>query len=171
MNSKYADFEDTLNTDLVVSVSTVVEAAAARVLTSVHLDVLLKALTDSYPDTFAKAGTASAGRGTEDPEYGADFDLVQEMNDQIRVVRALRNKVIDPETGAIKGDHSARDAKELIGSSNTMLASLMKFHDKIVNQDRVRAIEHATIEVVKTLPKESQEKFFEALEQALAAIK
>ncbi len=170
MNTKYDTFEEALNTDLIVSVSTVSEAADARLLSQPQIEMLFESLRAAYPATFSTPGS-NLGTASPDPGYGADFDLAEEVNAQIRVVRSLRNMIVDPETGAIREGHSARDAKELIGSGNTMLASLMKFHDKIINQDRVRAMEQATIEAVKDLPQPAQDKFFNKLEDALAAIK
>lgn len=170
MENKFSDFEKELNTDLAVSVATVADAAEAKLLTAAHLAALLHPLVDFYPNIFAKASNLTDS-ASDDPGYGADFNLSDEVNSQIRVVRSLRNMIMDQETGAIKEGHSARDAKELISSSNTMLASLMKFHDKIINQDRIRAVEQATIEAVKDLPQESQDRFFDRLEAALESVK
>jgi len=170
MNSKFDEFERTLTTDLNVSIVTVADAAEAKVLTAAHLASLLEPLVEFYPKIFAKASLLTDS-ASGDPGYGADVDLSEEVNSQIRVVRSLRNLIMDPETGAIKEGYTPRDAKELIGSSNTMLSSLMKFHDKIINQERLRATEQATIEAVKDLPQESQDKFFAKLEEALKAVK
>ena len=162
-------FERNLNAEIAAAISVVEEAANAKCLSQVHLSHLSSTLAEAYPSHF---GTASSyGGGLDDPEYGADFDMVEEVNEQIKAVRALRASVMDPETGGIRQDKSTRDVKEIVSSSSTLLTWLMKFHEKIIYQDRMRALEQATIEVVKDLDQQAQDKFFSVLEEKYAQIK
>ena len=103
-------------------------------------------------------------------EYSADFDFAEEVGQQIAAVRAMREKVMDP-SGQIKDEYSARDVKEVLASSTTLLSTLMRFHEKIVSIDRQRAIEQATVEAIRSLPDEQQEKFFSVLEDQLQKIR
>jgi len=153
--------------ELVNAVNLICESANTGVLSNQQVELLAHTLPEAYPEAFEGQG---AGASVEDPNYGADFDMSVEVNDQIRTVRALRAMVIN-ENGTIKTGYTARDAKELISASGTLLGSLMKFHDKIINQSRMRMVEQATIEVIKTLPEDSQVKFFETLKIKLEAIK
>ena len=100
-------------------------------------------------------------------DFNSGFDLSEEIGRQIAMVRALRDMVLDP-TWRIREEYSARDAKEVISSASTLLTTLMRFHEKIVQIDRQKAIEVATIEAIKTLPEEVQERFFGKLEELLA---
>ena len=103
----------------------------------------------------------------EDPQvYGADFDMADEVNQQILAVRAMRESIM--EEGRIKDGIATREVKEVIAASNTMLSALMKFHKEIINLHRMRAIEKATIKVLKDMGHE--EKFLEQLETELEAI-
>lgn len=172
--SNIRDFEDdqtnSLSKEIICSIDQVLEAANNLILSDQQLRLLSDTLTSTYPTYFVAANGASANLRAEDPEYGAAFSLADEVNAQIRMVRALRATILD-EDGAIIQGSSARDAKEVISSSSTLLTSLMKFHEKIINQDRMRLIEQATIEAIKTLPDEQQEKFFSYLSEKLEMIK
>lgn len=152
--------------ELVNAVNLICESADTGVLSHQQVELLAHKLPEAYPEAFRGLG---ADMPIEDPNYGADFDMSTEVNDQIRTVRALRSMVLD-ENGSIKQGYSARDAKELISASGTLLGSLMKFHDKIINQSRMRMVEQSTVEVIKTLPDEAQALFFETLKAKLEAI-
>lgn len=162
--SKFDQFEDTIRTDVHTAVSLVIQSALNKVLTGQQLADLSTALQNAYPKVFCNSNTP-----IDDPGYGADFDIASEINDQIRVVRALRSTIVD-EDGSLKDGIAPREAKEMISAGSTMLASLMKFHEKVINQDRMRAVETATIDTIKTLPEQQQDDFFAALESALATI-
>ena len=101
--------------------------------------------------------------------YGAEFDFKAEIDSQIRAVKAMRNSVLT-ESGAIKAGMGARDIKEVVTASNTLLQTLLKTHDKIINYERMRAVEKATIEVVQTLEDSAQATFFTRLEEELDKI-
>lgn len=161
-------FEQNLGAEIASAINVVEEAAIARCLTHHHIAHLQAVLAEAYPNHFSNS---TPGGTVEDPEYGADFDMIEEVNEQIKAVRALRSSVLDPVTGQVRDDKSSRDVKEIVSTSATLLTSLMKFHEKIINQDRMRALEQATIEVVKDLSPEAQEKFFTALEEKYAQIK
>lgn len=170
-------FEDRVNgnalsREVVYAVNQVLEATKTQILSHQQVQLLVECLTSHYSDYF-KGATASLSNVEDsfenDPKYGAEFDLSDEVNQQIRAVRALRNHVLD-ESGNIKDGSGPRDVKEMIASSNTLLSSLMKFHDKIINQNRMRLIEQATVEAVKTLPTENQEIFFQKLQEGLDKI-
>jgi len=159
--------EGSLNKQLVYAVNQIIDAARQQAISEQQMQLLADTLVDSYPAYFRAAGVVSRGSGSRtDPGYGANFDLAEEVNEQIKAVRALRDMIMD-ENGQIKDGHTPRDAKELISSSNTLLGSLMRFHDKIINQNRMRLVEQATVEAVKTLPEEQQEVFFETLQKGL----
>ena len=64
----------------------------------------------------------------------------------------------------------AREVKEVVTASNTLLQTLMKTHSKVLSYDRQRAIEEATVETMKALPDEERATFFSLLEANLAAI-
>lgn len=101
--------------------------------------------------------------------YGADFSMVSEIDDQIRTVRALREHVIQP-NGRLREGMNARDAKEVISASTTLLGTLMKSHDKILGFERQRAMESAVVAVLKGLDPDIKAQFFSELERRMEDI-
>lgn len=103
-------------------------------------------------------------------QYGADFDLKEEITAQIRAVRALRGKVLLP-SGQLHPDIEPREAKEIITTGSTLISTLMKYHEQIVNMDRQQAVETAIIDTVKLLNQKYQEIFFDKMKENLERIK
>lgn len=99
-------------------------------------------------------------------DYGADFDFTVEIGAQIAAVKAMRSKVMSA-NGTLKDAVSTREAKEVLSASTTLLTTLMKHHDKIVNFDRQRALEEAVKAAVQTLPENARDAFFAELERRL----
>lgn len=114
---------------------------------------LMEALMERFP-------------AAEREAYGAGFNMMTEVTDQIVALRALRTRVLT-DTGLVRAGVTARELKEVVAASNSMLQTLMKTHERIVNYDRMRAIEEATIEAIKELPDEVKQQFFAKLEQLL----
>ena len=104
-----------------------------------------------------------------DIDYGANFDIVAEVEAQIALVRAMRRSVVTA-GGQLMPGIATRELKEVVSASTTMLTTLSKSHEKIMSFDRIRAIETSTVDAVKTLPAEQQTIFFETLERKLSAI-
>ena len=103
-----------------------------------------------------------------DAEYGADFDVGEELNQQIAAVRKMRRMAMNPKDG---NEVSVRELKEIVTSGTSLLKTLLSVHEKVVNFDRLKAIEDATVATVKEqLSKRQQEQFFETLEEELARI-
>lgn len=102
-------------------------------------------------------------------EYGANFDLKAEVAQQIRSVRAMRNQVMDS-AGRVNEGMQPRDVKELVTASTTLLKMLVNVHEQVINFDRMKAVEDATVEAIKTLPQEAQNAFFEELDRRLEEI-
>jgi hypothetical protein len=101
-------------------------------------------------------------------EYGAEFDINEEVQMQIMAVRAMRDSIMPG--GRMRVGVPAREMKEVVTASSTLLNTLLRTHEKILNYDRQRAIEEATIEAISTLPDENKELFFKALGENLSAI-
>lgn len=91
--------------------------------------------------------------GQQDNEYGAGFNLSQEINMQLKAVRALRSSVMY-EDGRPKEEVDPRDIKDAITAANTMIGTLMKQHEKVMSMERNRAVESATIEALQELKNE-----------------
>jgi hypothetical protein len=90
------------------------------------------------------------------------FDLLTEVQEQMGVVRKMRQIITD------RGDEvNPRDLKDLIGASTSLFSMLTKMHNDIINQDRLRKIEQATVAAVMTLPPAEQELFFTTLSASL----
>lgn len=105
-----------------------------------------------------------------DVAYGADFDLAAEVSHQLTAIRAMRRKVMT-DSGLPMDDVTARDLKEVATASNTLLGTLLKAHEKIMNFERLRAVEKAVVTTLKTLPQDIQDMYLERLDTELQAIK
>ena len=88
------------------------------------------------------------------PTLPTSSDFVSELSEQLEMVKTLRS--------AIDGD-DPRQIKDLVSASTTLFSMITKLNDDILNQQRIRKIENATVEAIKTLPEESREAFYVAL--------
>lgn len=91
--------------------------------------------------------------GQQDNEYGAGFSLAQEINMQLKAVRALRSSVMYDD-GRPKEEVDPRDIKDAITAANSMIGTLMKQHEKVMSMERNRAVESATIDALQELKNE-----------------
>ncbi len=98
--------------------------------------------------------------------YGADFDVSSEIGEQITVVKAMRARLIDEE-GRLTARFSAKEAKEILGASNALNQTIMKFQKEITNFQRLIMVENAVKAALDTLPREAQEAFLVALNAQL----
>jgi ABC-type amino acid transport substrate-binding protein len=112
----------------------------------------------------AQARTAS---GAGNP-YGADFDLAQEVGEQIKAVRAVRQQVMTAD-GSVAEGMTPRDMKEVVTSGTTLLGSLMKFHKEVINMDRLRKLEQAVIDVLMEEDEDLKNRVLAKLEERLGA--
>lgn len=107
--------------------------------------------------------------------YDADFDMTAEIGLQISAMRAMRSTVIDSNGEIVKNADgkaavSTRELKEVVTGCSTSIQMLMKYHERLVNFDRMRALERATIKTARTLPEDLQAQFFKTLENELTAV-
>lgn len=102
--------------------------------------------------------------------YGANFDFTVEIDHQLRAVAAMRRKILHPVTGEILEDVPIREVKECLGAANTLTSALLKNHEKIINFERMRAIEQATVGAVQTLPPAQRDAFMAELNERLGRI-
>ncbi|WP_422451867.1 hypothetical protein [Endozoicomonas sp. ALC066] len=109
----------------------------------------------------------------QDNEYGAGFSLAQEINMQLKAVRALRSSVMY-DSGRPKEDVDPRDLKDAITAANSMIGTLMKQHEKVMSMERNRAVESATVEALQELKEEhgmdAVETYLSILERKLETI-
>lgn len=100
--------------------------------------------------------------------YGADFDVSAEIGEQIALTRAMRARLISEE-GKLNEHFSAKEAKEIMGASNALNQTLMKFQAQITNFQRLIKVENAVKAALSTLPREAQELYLKVLEEQLQA--
>jgi len=134
-----------------------------------HIQLLEDMKTVLRPDQILRLYTLAASLAPrEDVEYGADFDLKDEVQAQIMAVRAMRDAVMPG--GRVRQGVPAREVKEVVTASSTLLNTLLKMHEKVLSFDRQRAIEEAVTDTIRTLPDEQQKLFMTALEDNLSRI-
>lgn len=156
-------FEQAINTDLQSAVSTVVHACHNRVLSAHQIASVVEAIRTTYPTYL---GGSHSGEPVSSWEYGDDFDVAEVINDQLKVVSAIKEKVIGSD-GRIKDDVSHRDARELLTSINTVIPQLVKHKESVINMRRLQAIESAVIATTRELGEEVRTKFLKTLETLL----
>jgi hypothetical protein len=81
--------------------------------------------------------------------YDETFDLKTEIAAQIQAVRALRSQVMDG--NRVRQGVTARDMKDTVATTTSLISTLMKYHEDMMSLDRRRAMEQATIAVLQEL--------------------
>lgn len=100
--------------------------------------------------------------------YDANFSVADELTLQIQAVQALRQHVFPG--GRLKPDASIREAKEVVTTCNQMIKTLMDSHQRVMNMERFRAVEQATLDVLGELGDDLKEQFLARLEIKLEEI-
>lgn len=93
-------------------------------------------------------------------DFDHEFDLKEEINGQLRMLRTMRSR-------AERETLSTREMKETLTAASSLISMLIKEQEKVLNIDRLRTIERAVVEAVKTLPTDAQEAFLTFLEDKL----
>jgi hypothetical protein len=101
-------------------------------------------------------------------QYGSDFSLTEEVNEMLKMARALRKDLMVGDF--ISDDATTRDVKEAVSASNTLLNTIIKSHGQLMSFERQRAIEKAVVDSVMYLPDEQKTNFFKVLEKNLEKI-
>jgi hypothetical protein len=123
------------------------------------LDTNKKYITDSQASRMANI----ANRTTDLASGDSMGDLLTEVQAQMICLKSFRKRVAD------RGDAATtRDLKDMIQASTSLFTMLTKMNEGITNQERLRKVEQATIEAIKTLPGANQQVFFSVLEESLA---
>ena len=98
--------------------------------------------------------------------YGVGFDLMSEIEEQLEIVRAMKNQVFTF-SGSVKPGVEFKDAKAVMDSNHKMIGTLMTHMKELVNMRALQEIEEATHKAIETLPAEYAEKFHNELEKRL----
>lgn len=91
------------------------------------------------------------GEDGDDDDYDETFDMEKEVAEVLRTVKILRRTILSPNKRALKAGVTVGDAKDVLSMSNSMIATLMKSHEKIMNMARYRAVEQATVDILREL--------------------
>lgn len=102
----------------------------------------------------------------EDQEYGVRFNMLREINQQMNLIRGLRNEVFTP-TGKLRVGMEFKDAKYVMSANDGMLKTMMAQHEKLVNMERFQKIETAVHQALDRLPQEHREVFLQELTRLL----
>lgn len=104
-----------------------------------------------------------------DVTYGAEYDMTSEVEGLIQSVRAMRGSVMT-EDGRMRTDVTPREMKDVVTATSSLMNLLMKSHEKLMDFDRQRALEQATIEILREMGgEEIVTKFVENMEARLEA--
>lgn len=102
------------------------------------------------------------------PEYSADFSIAEEISLQLAAVQAMRSHIFPD--GRMRSDTNIREAKDVLTTCNQMIKTLMESHGRIMNMERMRAVESATVEVLIELGDDLKEKFLTLLAARLESV-
>ncbi len=101
--------------------------------------------------------------------YDTTYDIRVEVEGLISAVRAMQMTVMD--NGVLRSGITTKEMKEVVTSTTTLLSLLVKTHEKFMGFDRQRALELATVEVLRELSGEKGEeivgRFAEMMEARL----
>lgn len=111
--------------------------------------------------------------GTREPptlvDYNAEFSIAGELQSQIQAVRAVRDRILNADGGLIT-DISTREAKEVISSGSTLMATLMKYHEKVVNMERMRLLEQSVVEALGEVDEPLRDRALAVMEDRLTKL-
>lgn len=86
-----------------------------------------------------------------DVDYDEAFDLSKEIGEVLKSVRLLRKSILSPSGKSLRSGVTVGEAKDVISMSNSMINTLVKTHEKVVNMERYRAVEQATVDILREL--------------------
>jgi hypothetical protein len=130
-------------------------------------EVLIGLQENLIPPTHLKALQAALPYVDEEAgEYGVRFNMLREINQQMAIIKGLRNHVFTP-TGSLREGMDFKDAKEVLKANDGMLKTMMAQHDKLVNIDRFQKIESAVHLALDKLDDDQRELFIEELKRLL----
>lgn len=99
----------------------------------------------------------------DDETYDETFSMADEVKEVMAAVRLLRKSIYAVGGRKLREGVTISEAKDVISMSNTMINTLMKSHEKIMNMERYRAVEQATVDVLREL--DGDRKLVAALEK------
>jgi hypothetical protein len=120
-----------------------------------QLETFLSATLPNLPEhLLPRLVDALNGRGAlessgEAVDYDAAYDMRNEMEMMLSTCRAMRNHVLDGDR--VRDGIAFRDLKDFMTSVSSMMSTMMKNHEKLMTMDRHRAVEQATIQVLKEI--------------------
>ncbi len=101
-------------------------------------------------------------------EFGAAFDMGEEIGQQLTLARAMRARLLD-ENGKLSQRFSAKEAKEVTSASTSLINVLTRTMKEVLNFQRLLKIENAVKAAVATMPEDAQEEFLSELKRQLEA--
>jgi hypothetical protein len=90
-----------------------------------------------------------------------DMDLHGEILEHMAMAKDIRDKIL------LANDINPREAKDALQTVTGLISTLTKHEKEVKNMQRVAKIEKATVAAISTLPEESREVFWKALEKEL----
>ena len=102
-------------------------------------------------------------------ELGGGFDIIDEVQQQIVAVRAIRNELIDKQ-GRIREGFSPREANTAFSAGNSLLQLLTKYQKDLINMGRLRKLESAVIDVLREEDPELHQRVLRRFDEKLAVV-
>lgn len=132
----------------------------------INLDELIDAVLEFKKFmTPAQMTRIRNGFGTAEStlSFGADFDLLKEVQEQISAARALRREHIS--NGAVLT--TAKEAQSALQATTGLIKLLVDLQKDVINLARQQAVEAATVDTLKVLSPEAVEKYRQLMEERL----
>lgn len=99
----------------------------------------------------------------KDFRVGEPIDILAEVQEQMSMLRMIRTQIM-----SMGGKADPKALQSLVSTSTSLFSMLTKFQSEMLNQDRIKKIEAAVVESIKTLGQEEQDAYFANLERLLS---
>lgn len=103
-------------------------------------------------------------------DFDEEFNVRDELVTQMKLVRSIRISLLKP-GGALKDDTTVTEVKSVLDASMRLSDMLNKVNKDLVNQERIRAVEAAFMDVIGDMDKAVQIAYVESLEKRMKAQK
>jgi hypothetical protein len=79
------------------------------------------------------------------------FSIAGEIAETVKILRSLRRSLFCPLSGNLLEGKDIGEARDLLTTSNSLITTMLKTQEKVINMERFQAMEDATIETLKAI--------------------
>lgn len=106
----------------------------------------------------------------QEVSFDEAFNIRDELITQMKMVKAVRKELLDP-NGSIKKGTTTSEVKSILDASMRLANQLNVVNKDLINQERMQAVESAFMDVLNTFPQALQLEYVGHLEKRMKALK